>query len=222
MSLTFLFRFSTAGLLAVMGSMCLHAATIGSATFQSGELAAGTFNSMFSRLSIGPPGALCFAAPPCTEIFSRTFTTADVGSTFMITGASNPNMSTVIAFLTDGINDSLGTGASFTGPVANPGGGFGYTEAGSFFPNAGGPDFAGLTIADLRLAVNSVSFTPMQVPFLTPPFPPGTQGIVSVTLFVDGTVAVPDPGAVATPEPGTGVLVLLSAAIAPILLRKRR
>jgi hypothetical protein len=89
---------------------------------------------------------------------------------FIVDASTNSNFGTIAALLTDGFNDVIGLGEGTINSGVS-GGGVGNTEQESFFPGGGGPDFAGHTIADLKVTLTSAQIIPGP-PFL---FPDGSE-----------------------------------------------
>lgn len=179
--------------------MCMVAAgagtvrgdVLGTAVFSGNPSIFGQFpTTVFTRLAIGDSQG-CSAGTSCTEIFSRTISNADLGTTFVVNAADNPDFAAIVALLTDGTNDEIGMGNSQTGNVAE--GGFVYTEEDAFFAGHGGPDFAGGVITDLRITLTSVNIFVTLVPG-GDVFGPGTEADYSYTVAVEGTgLSVPEP-----------------------------
>jgi hypothetical protein len=148
---------------------------------------AAPFGTVFVRVgqdlfpcAFGSPGSL-----GCFDLFTLDVTLADVGRTFTQPASSIPN---AVAALTDGVNDWVGnrfvpSAQEWGGEVAVAG-----PEQTLFFPDGGGPDFAGSIISDVRLRVDSLGLGPDPGPCCAP-----TPSGISFTVFVDGTPPTPVP-----------------------------
>jgi hypothetical protein len=180
-----------------------HAAVIGVGTFQAIAIfpVPGTINSVFDRFEI------CSEMVGCAEVFAKTYTVADVGAMFLINAGNSSEFGTVASLLTNGVNDLFGFENELAPTPVFSGAFLTTDERTAFFGGQGGPDFAGHTIADLRLFVTAVSFTPRSVAGVL-----GTETDLSFTVLVD-EAAVPEPGAVA--------LVGVSLAVGLIVRRRR-
>jgi hypothetical protein len=151
---------------------------------------------------------------PHYQLFETyNFTPADVGSTFILTSANDPDFATFEQMITNGVNDSFGDwvdnlpsagGLGTTSPETNlfaPGthsfGPGNFTSIGQL----SGPDFAGYDITQVVLTINSFSLT-------------SGSGFYSADFRATATI-------VAAPEPGcTGLLVFGTTALG--LVRRRR
>jgi hypothetical protein len=130
--------------------------------------------------ALGSPGS-----PGCFDLFTLDVTLADVGRTFTQPASSTPS---AVAALTDGVNEWVGN--QFR-PSAQTWGGeaaVATPEQLLFFPEGGGPDFAGSIISDFRLTVDSLRLGPDPGPCCVP-----TPSGISFTVFVDGVPPTPVP-----------------------------
>src|SRR5438132_107408 len=65
--------------------------------------------------------------PNCWELWNGTLTPADIGSTFVVNAASNPNFAQIAVLFPYSVGNSICLSGATTGPVADPGGAACYT-----------------------------------------------------------------------------------------------
>jgi hypothetical protein len=126
---------------------------------------------------------------------SYSFSPADVGRTFVITQAEDPDFNNAVSWLTDGVSEEV----SYDVMTYPEGGGGGQilSEANMFSPlpvGANGIDLAGFNIDNFTLRIDQVILN-------SPGMDPNSDGnwtdvYVAAVLLVNGT-PVPEPGSVA-------------------------
>ena len=151
---------------------------------------------------------------PHYQLFETyNFTPADVGSTFILTSANDPDFATFEQMITNGVNDSFGYwvdnlpsagGLGTTSPETNLFGPGTHSFGPGNFTSIGqlsGPDFAGYDITQVILTINSFTLS-------------SGGGSYSVDLRATATI-------VAAPEPGCAGLLLFGATTLGFARRRK-
>jgi PEP-CTERM motif-containing protein len=153
-------------------------------------------------------GRFIFAVTPISsvQLFSEhLLSAADIGRTFVATGANDDDFPEVARQLTNGVGNYVETQfATRGGTAAN-----GYVAEGDLF-HLSTPDFRGSTISSFAFRLDE--FGPR-------PYPPGSP---TLYLFMGGELMVFGSGGsdpLPTPEPAT--MVLLAAGLAGLVVRHR-
>jgi hypothetical protein len=148
-------------------------------------------------------GSVCWISSPpsCYVLLDQVLTPADIGTTFKITAASDPDFQGVAATLTDGADNEW----SFS-QFSNLDGGIGFPVSAAF-PNGGGPDFLGYTVTEVDLTIDDLVFQQVTLPSSLTTFDIFTEAKPDVTISVQGS---------ALPEPGTLTLLIGGSAILPL------
>ena len=133
-------------------------------------------------------GNVCWISSPpsCYVLLDQVLTPDDIGKTFKISTASDPDFQSIAATLTDGVDNEW----SFS-QFSNLNGGVGLPVSAAF-PNGGGPDFLGDAITEIDLTVNDLVFRQVLLPSSLTTFDIFTEARPDVTISVQGN-DVPEP-----------------------------
>jgi hypothetical protein len=140
------------------------------------------------------------ALTPTPELFNLPLTEADVGRTFRVTAASDPDFASAAATLVNARADDVKVGLRFADGLWVP----------NFFSELSfgvRPDFAGSTITAMTFQLHGLDVTENAAT--------NSRGVrLHFTLAVEGM-----PGTAATPEPAS--MLLMATGIAAGVIRRR-
>ncbi|WP_052672331.1 PEP-CTERM sorting domain-containing protein [Aliterella atlantica] len=129
----------------------VQAAIIGRGTVETNTGVYGILTEPDFVVEIAQLDPSGFDTLPGIPIFAKTISAADVGISYTVTTATNPNFSEITALLTDGVSDTIFFGV--TGFPSGTGVATGVGESAFTFNNA--TDFQGAIIDSLTITIDS-------------------------------------------------------------------